>query len=36
MLKTIKEALIEAISQTDIQTDIQDVTLEEKEIIDTI
>lgn len=36
MLKTIKEALIEATSQTDIQTDKQDVTLEEKEIIELV
>lgn len=33
MLNTIKEALVEATSQTDTQTDKSNVTLNEKEII---
>ena len=36
MLETIKEALVEATSQSDIQSDNKDVTLEEQKIIDLI
>ena len=36
MLETIKEALVEATAQSDIQSDNKDVTLEEQKIIDLI
>ena len=36
MLETIKEALVEATAQSDIQSDKQNVTLEEQKIIDLI
>ncbi len=36
MLETIKEALVEATTQSDIQSDKQNVTLEEQKIIDLI
>lgn len=36
MLETIKDALLEATAQSDIQSDNQNVTLEEQKIIDLI
>ena len=36
MLETIKDALVEATTQSDIQSDKANVTLEEQEIIDLI